>query len=490
MLKIHNTLPEELGRIWVTVDEIRDRLVVGGVDRALTTSTVKAALKGNNDGELYLRQRPFLKVPYYRSSRLSDEDEVLPDKQRFKSKAGKTNRMQLNPSPDYFTEVCGHEVRVMNFALIKYEEEVLAAEKVARELLKKEEEKKEEERRETERREQEQREQQEREEQRQEEEREAEGEEEAREPPEQSELPNNDVDQDPPFDEGGVDAFGDNGSVMQEEEDVPTTPNEDSERPGKFALFQFTFDIMIIVLTIFMYSVIIAIEKSGVNCLMSVDKMEDFITASTSHAAQCGKPLVLKDRQTSRGCYLREIWECPMCLATLEFVNCDWVRSKEKAQGAGHSRRQPDFNLRAVKGAKLVGINIGKLHEFMEGQLGVQMPRLKNLRRQATKVHASIETTYLERIDENRMEHCRAVRNAEDYGGDIKWSKDGDAHSTSCGDICMDGAGATRSYQHRHRGRQSAYVVNSKNIGKPLALVVSQVSCFISFICQIKNKVF
>ena len=39
--------------------------------------------------------------------------------------------------------------------------------------------------------------------------------------------------------------------------------------------------------------------------------------------------------------------------------------------------------------------------------------------------------------------------------------KDGVEHSTSVGPTCHDGAGCTRVYNNRHRGRQSAFVVNS-----------------------------
>ena len=61
-------------------------------------------------------------------------------------------------------------------------------------------------------------------------------------------------------------------------------------------------------------------------------------------------------------------------------------------------------------------------------------------------------------------------------------------HSTCAGPVSHDGAGCTRVYNNRHRGRQSAFVVNSKVTGKPLALVVSQVRiydhlCFSCILC-------
>ena len=87
----------------------------------------------------------------------------------------------------------------------------------------------------------------------------------------------------------------------------------------------------------------------------------------------------------------------------------------------------------------------------------------------------SIKRTYEIRKIENRIEHNAAVRAQKDYRGDLEWEMNGKKHSTSAGDISHDGAGCTRSYNHRHKGRQSAFVVNSITTGKPLALVVSQV---------------
>ena len=44
----------------------------------------------------------------------------------------------------------------------------------------------------------------------------------------------------------------------------------------------------------------------------------------------------------------------------------------------------------------------------------------------------------------------------------------------------MNIAGTTRSYNHRHKGRQSAFVVDNRHTGKPLASVVSNVSQLIN----------
>ena len=218
------------------------------------------------------------------------------------------------------------------------------------------------------------------------------------------------------------------------------------------------------------------IEDYDGNCLMNVKRMEDFVRTATAHSAKCGKQLVLAQRDTSIGSYVQHTWKCPCCQEELSMENCEKVRSKEVAVGAKYSKHQPDFNLRAVKGARLSGINVTKLQEFMEGHMGIKLPTDNNLRKQMTKVHESIRDTYKQRKEGNKREHVNAVRASEKYSGDLTWGADGDLHSTSCGDLSTDGAGGTRIYNHRHRGRTSAFVVNSMETGLPVELVVSMVS--------------
>ena len=216
------------------------------------------------------------------------------------------------------------------------------------------------------------------------------------------------------------------------------------------------------------------------NCLMKASLMEDFIRLSTAHSALCCRQLVLKERKFIGGTGIRWVWKCPVCEEEITHNNCEMIRSKEVAQGAAYSRMQPDFNLRMVKGASLTGINTTKLQEFVEGEMGIRIASDANLRKQLTKVRAGVNTTYEERKIENRKEHVATSRASENYRGDIEWKDqtNGELHSTCCGDLSIDGAGCTRSYNHRHKGRQSAFVVNSKVTGKPLTLVVSQVRFF------------
>jgi hypothetical protein len=93
-----------------------------------------------------------------------------------------------------------------------------------------------------------------------------------------------------------------------------------------------------------------------------------------------------------------------------------------------------------------------------------------------TKVGAAIKHAFEEWLVQNRKEHVAMTRAQIDYPGDVLWEKDGIQHSTCIGDICINGAGCTHGYNHRHRGKQSASIVCSITTRKPLASVVSNVS--------------
>ena len=220
----------------------------------------------------------------------------------------------------------------------------------------------------------------------------------------------------------------------------------------------------------------IELDPDDANYFMQGSKLDEFIRLSTAHSAVCGRQLMLIDRDTSCGCLLKQTWKCPSCNEEIVFQNCDMVRSTAIAEGTTRSRAQPDFNLRIVKGAALTGINLTKLEELLRGEMGIKIPHYRNLRRNTTKVRNAIDATFEKRKVENRREHVAAVRAQDGYKGDVKWEKDGKQYSTSAGPVSHDGAGATRGYNNRHRGRQGAFVVNSRVTDKPLALCVSQVS--------------
>ncbi len=121
------------------------------------------------------------------------------------------------------------------------------------------------------------------------------------------------------------------------------------------------------------------------------------------------------------------------------------------AGGAHFSRLQPKINLDIVKGAKLKGIP--HEHEQMLELLscmGIYVGKSSNMLKQATKMKAAIKHTFEERLIENQKEHVAMTRADVNYRGDIVCEKDGTIHSTCSSDVCIDGAGCTHSYNHRH----------------------------------------
>jgi hypothetical protein len=178
-------------------------------------------------------------------------------------------------------------------------------------------------------------------------------------------------------------------------------------------------------------------EVEGYNgtCFMKVNKMDDFIRRSTSHAAQCRSLLVLIQRQVHFcGSMLREIWKCPCCGGDLVFENQDRVRSDEVAEGACFSCLQPMINLEIVKGSKLEGIPYEQMLRLFRC-MGTYVGKYANVLKQLTKVKAAIKRTFEERLIENRKEHVAMTRTDNKYRSNIIWEKNGMQQSSCCSEI-------------------------------------------------------
>ncbi len=167
--------------------------------------------------------------------------------------------------------------------------------------------------------------------------------------------------------------------------------------------------------------------------------------------------------------------ESQYCGKELVFDNQHMVKSDVVADGACFSRLQSKINLDIVKGAK----HKGTPHEQMLGLfrcMGIYVGKSSNMLRQATKVKAAVKHTLEERLIENQKEHVAMTCADNNYYRDVVWEKDGPIHSTCSSDVCIDGAGCTRSYNHRHQEKQPVCIGNIIITGKLLALVVSKVS--------------
>ena len=58
ILQLNSALPDDYKKCWITVDEMRERLVHCGVDKALTTDILMTALTRANRSGVILEKRP------------------------------------------------------------------------------------------------------------------------------------------------------------------------------------------------------------------------------------------------------------------------------------------------------------------------------------------------------------------------------------------------------------------------------------------------
>ncbi len=79
LLMLNIELPEEKAKLWVTPQELRDRLDYRGVLRTLSLDMVQAALTYANKGERILCKRPFNKVMYYAREAHADDNATPSD---------------------------------------------------------------------------------------------------------------------------------------------------------------------------------------------------------------------------------------------------------------------------------------------------------------------------------------------------------------------------------------------------------------------------
>ena len=73
ILLLNNNIPQENAKYWVTVEEMRERLVGGGVDKALTVDIISDALRWANRNSCLLTNRKDGRTNYYRPACYSHE---------------------------------------------------------------------------------------------------------------------------------------------------------------------------------------------------------------------------------------------------------------------------------------------------------------------------------------------------------------------------------------------------------------------------------
>ena len=107
VLPLNNALPDDLQYLWVTVQEMYERLVYAGVPQSLTLSHVQNALRYKNRNDKHVVMRKFGGVSYYRSvnANVEEGDNITcPSDQRFRgaTSTGSQHRIFIYPERNYF----------------------------------------------------------------------------------------------------------------------------------------------------------------------------------------------------------------------------------------------------------------------------------------------------------------------------------------------------------------------------------------------------
>ena len=113
-------LPKEVGKWWVTSNELHERLIYAGVHPSLRHEIVQDAIRRLNGDTTFLASPMFFGVNYYRSLLCHQDADSgdIPSKQRFKNTSnGVKNRMNINPKRDYFKTSEGNLLRTINEAI-------------------------------------------------------------------------------------------------------------------------------------------------------------------------------------------------------------------------------------------------------------------------------------------------------------------------------------------------------------------------------------
>lgn len=211
--------------------------------------------------------------------------------------------------------------------------------------------------------------------------------------------------------------------------------------------------------------------------LFAVRGLHSFLEEVSHHAAVCGNAIEHIETDFNMGAGITMKYKCA-CNEMFCHKNCEWSKSGLVEKGRHHERSTPELNMRIVKAAREVGINLNKIIEFL-ACVGVKTSDYRNILHQESKVRQAIEGLTEKRMTENMREHNSAARAVPNYIGDILFTdSDGRSHSVAQGPGSIDGAGLTRAYQHRIKGTQAALIVFSSLTHKPLMFVHTQVSFF------------
>jgi hypothetical protein len=165
------------------------------------------------------------------------------------------------------------------------------------------------------------------------------------------------------------------------------------------------------------------------------------------------------------------------------FDSCESVKSDIVATDKKYSRFQPTLNLSIPAAAQIARISLEKHDEFLS-IVGVQAPTTSNLVESMKKVEMAIKQEAYEQLRKNWIGHNAATRELPDYNpelDDIVWNDPltNEVHTTTSSVGSIDGAGATRAYNHLMTGTQSAVCVMSGVTRKPIYLHMDRTACML-----------
>ena len=203
--------------------------------------------------------------------------------------------------------------------------------------------------------------------------------------------------------------------------------------------------------------------------------LNEFIYRATLHSSKCGAPLNLKVVDKRWGAGIKIKWACVHCQAVLELRNCTWTKSEVVSPTKKRSRMTPEINTRITNGARMNGINMSQIWGLFETTMDTKIMHPRNLRRSEEKVRVALHSLYEEREDENLRTHVSACAKMDGFH-QIQWEHNGETFTANPGPVSMDGAGGMRAYNHRIRGADTALVIQSGVAGVPIMIETSRVS--------------
>ncbi|EJK58916.1 hypothetical protein THAOC_20921 [Thalassiosira oceanica] len=216
-------------------------------------------------------------------------------------------------------------------------------------------------------------------------------------------------------------------------------------------------------------------------CIAQLGLQSRCIKIGEDHRTKCeeGELRIERDGRMHKGFEVYEVFVCNKCdfRKKVPYVQTETISTRKKKRGAN-----PDLvGERFVHAAHGSGVTITQLGEVCD-QLGLVRSGNKGLQGMVKKRKEYVSEAAEEQMRKNRIEHNEEVRRRHGSSADVKFTDaSGISHSFAAGPVCADGAGATRSYQHRVTGSQHCTVICSNMTHKPLMLKHHQKSCVL---CQ------